>query len=301
MKDTDWEIIYELHKNPNITKVANLLYISQPSLTKRIQHIENEFQVAVIERTARGIRFTKEGEYLAEQAVKYMELEKETRETLDKWKDNKQTQIVLGASYTYTKYTLSSLLAAYRQLHPDVLFSVVNEQSNILFRKVLEGSVDAAVIRGDYDGPVYQKLLGKNRACLVSKNSIEDDELLDIPLLKFRTNDKSKEILDRWWIERFGDSRPVQEMDVGYIDFAWQFVSDGAGYCLCFLPENFRNDYNLNIVPLTYNDGTPVTRNTWFVYPKSKLLSSEILAFIDYIEEHGVIKENDTYAASLEE
>ncbi len=25
MKDSDWEILYELYKNPNMTKVANLL------------------------------------------------------------------------------------------------------------------------------------------------------------------------------------------------------------------------------------------------------------------------------------
>ena len=37
MKDSDWEILYELHRNPNMTKVANLLYITQPSLTKRLQ------------------------------------------------------------------------------------------------------------------------------------------------------------------------------------------------------------------------------------------------------------------------
>lgn len=28
MKDSDWEILYELHKNPNMTKVANLLYMT---------------------------------------------------------------------------------------------------------------------------------------------------------------------------------------------------------------------------------------------------------------------------------
>jgi len=294
MKDTDWEILQELYKNPNITKVANLLYISQPSLTKRIQHIENEFQVAVIERTPRGIRFTPEGEYLAGQAAKYMELERETRETLARKREKKQTQIVLGASYTYTKYTLSALLAAYRKIHPDVLFTVVNEQSNVLFRKVLEGSVDAAVIRGDYEGPVYKKLLGTNRACLVSKEAMDTEDLLNHPLIKFRTNDKSVEILESWWNETYGEERPHEEMDAGYIDFAWQFVNQGLGYCVCFLPENFTNDYNLEIKPISFADGTPVTRNTWFVYPKSKLMSDEIMTFVDYIEQNGVLGDRPT-------
>lgn len=51
MKDSDWEILYELHRNPNMTKVANLLYITQPSLTKRLQHMEAEFQVTIVNRT----------------------------------------------------------------------------------------------------------------------------------------------------------------------------------------------------------------------------------------------------------
>ena len=45
MKDSDWEILYRLYKTPNITKVANMLYISQPSLTRRLKGIEEEFNI----------------------------------------------------------------------------------------------------------------------------------------------------------------------------------------------------------------------------------------------------------------
>ena len=40
MKDSDWEILHELYLNPNLTRVANQLYMTQPSLTKRLQHME---------------------------------------------------------------------------------------------------------------------------------------------------------------------------------------------------------------------------------------------------------------------
>ena len=39
MKDSDWLILSELYKNPNMTKVADLLYTTQPSMTKRLQHM----------------------------------------------------------------------------------------------------------------------------------------------------------------------------------------------------------------------------------------------------------------------
>ena len=38
MKDTDWIILNELYKEPNLTKVSEKLYYSQPSLTKIIQN-----------------------------------------------------------------------------------------------------------------------------------------------------------------------------------------------------------------------------------------------------------------------
>ena len=43
MKDSDWEILYRLYKTPNITKVANMLYISQPSLTRKNKCISEPY------------------------------------------------------------------------------------------------------------------------------------------------------------------------------------------------------------------------------------------------------------------
>ena len=45
----------------NITKVANMLYISQPSLTRRLKGIEEEFNIKIVSRTSKGVTFTPEG------------------------------------------------------------------------------------------------------------------------------------------------------------------------------------------------------------------------------------------------
>ena len=51
IKDSDWEILYKLYETPNMTKVADMLYISQPSLTKWVKNMEKEFGVKIINRT----------------------------------------------------------------------------------------------------------------------------------------------------------------------------------------------------------------------------------------------------------
>ena len=283
MKDTDWEILYELHKNPNMTKVANLLYITQPSLTKRLQSMEAEFQVTIVNRTSKGLDFTPEGDYLAKQAEKYMDFMKETRAELKNFKERAEGVIVIGSSYTYSKYTLTDVLVRYREKHPNIEFDIVNDQSNLLFRKVIEGSVDVGFIRGDYEGPVQQALIGTNQAYLVSQKPVKIEELPSMPRISYKTNDRTKELLDDWWNDRFGSPAPTG-MNVGYIDFAWQLINKGLGYTCCFLPDNFENELDLCLTPLIKTDGKQVIRNTWFVYPKSKRLSGMLEKFIQYIE-----------------
>lgn len=289
MKDTDWEILYELHRKPNMTKVAAMLYMTQPSLTKRIHAMEEEFQVVIVHRTPKGLEFTKEGDYLAERAERYLAFMKETRKQLEDFKSSETSTIVIGSSYTFSKYALTDVLLRYRTTHENVSFDVVNESSDLLFRKVLDGTVDVGFIRGDYDGAVNRVLISQNQAYLVTRDPIELEELPHMQRIGYRTNDRTHALLDGWWKEWF-DTNPPTEMAVGYIDFAWQVIHRSAGYTCCFLPHCFENELNLCLTPMVHRDGTPVMRNTWFVYPKSKRLDKSLQEFVDYIEKEMAIR-----------
>ncbi len=285
MKDTDWEILYELHKNPNMTKVANLLYITQPSLTKRIQHMEEEFQITIVNRTPKGLEFTPEGEYLAEQAGKYKDFLDSTKKHLKDMKDRADTEIVIGSSYTFSKYTLSDLLLDYRKNHPNVNFTIINEQSDILFKKMFDESIDVAFVRDNYDGTVNKTLVAVNKAYLISKDPVDIEDLPKLQYITYKTNMRSKSSLNEWWHDKFGTDLP-NGMAVGYVDVAWQVVAKGLGFTLGFLPDNYDNELNLTLTPLVRNDGSVVSRNTWFLYPKSKRMTKALEDFVSYIEKN---------------
>lgn len=289
MKDSDWEILHELYKNPNMTKVANLLYISQPSLTKRLQQMESEFRITIVNRTPKGLEFTPEGKYLAEQAKRYMEFLNETKARLEEMKGNVQGSILIGSSYTYSKYTLIDVLTSYKAHHPNTNFEVVNEQSNILFRRMLEGAIDVGFIRGDYEGSVNKVLVARNEAYLVTKEPVALDDILNMQYIGYKTNDRSHELLDDWWEERFGVAASAG-IFAGYVDVAWQLVGKGLGYTCCFLPDHFQNEYHLCLTPLEKKDGSKVIRNTWFVYSKNKRMSDTLEEFIDYIKRNLALR-----------
>lgn len=283
MKDFDWELLYELYKNPNLTKVANVLYITQPTLTKRLQHIEAEFDVTIVERTPKGLEFTPEGKYLAEQAEVYLRFLKQTRSRLEQMRENAGGLVTIGSSYTYSKYTLTDQLIRFRMEHPGIRFQVQNAHSDQLFRQMLDGTLDVAFVRGDYAGAVNRVLLGKNRAYAMTKSPVGDiSELPGMRRLWYSSNTESQKLLDTWWEEQFGQAPPAGQV-LGYVDVVWQMVQKGLGYTLCFLPEEFTNPYGLCLTPLTYPDGTPVTRNTWFLYPQNKRLNENVERFVDFI------------------
>lgn len=100
--------------------------------------------------------------------------------------------------------------------------------------------------------------------------------------LWYSTNAESQNLLDDWWEKRFGEHAPAGQV-MGYIDVVWQMVQKGLGYTLCFLPEEYMNPYGLCLTPLRYPDGTPVTRNTWFLYPQNKRLSENVERFVDFV------------------
>ena len=109
-------------------------------------------------------------------------------------------------------------------------------------------------------------------------------------LADYKTNDKSKEILDEWWKNTYGNNPPVG-MFAGYVEFAWQVVDKGLGYACCLLPEGFEKVYNLCLTPILDDDGNSIIRNTWLVYPKGKQMSSVVNNFIKFIKDNIEIRE----------
>ena len=290
IKDSDWEILYKLYETPNMTKVADMLYISQPSLTKRVKNMEKEFGVKIINRTSKGVKFTSEGEYLAKKAKEYMEFIKNLKEGLNSYKTELEGTIKVGSPYTYSKFELTDVLFEYSKVNKNVKFEIINDQSNNLFKMVLKNHIELGFICGDFDGDVNKILVKQNKAYIVSKGPINLEKLSQMQRIDYKTNDKSKEILDRWWRKTYGENPPIG-MFAGYVEFAWQLVDKGLGYACCFLPDGFEKVYNLCLTPILDDEGNNIIRNTWLVYPKKKQMSTVVKDFVQFVKDNIQIRE----------
>lgn len=294
MRDTDWEILDELGRNPNVSRAAAALFMSQPTLTKRLQRIEGELGVRVADRTPRGLVLTPEGSYLAQRASEHVRWVAETMRGLVRLVGAERGVVTIGSSYTFNKYNLWDVLAGYNRTHSEARFDVVNDGSDVLFRRLLDGDVDVAFVRGDYEGPVKRILVDRSQAYLVTKGPVDIAELPGMSRIEFSSNRASLRAIDAWWDERL-DEPSAPGMTVGHLDFAWELVARGAGYVLCYVPENFSNEFGLTLTPLVMLDGTPVTRNSWCLWRAGERPAEALAGFVEYVREKVAIEPDMVY------
>lgn len=291
MKDTDWQILSELYKNPNITRVAERLYKTQSAVTKRLQSMEEGFGTRIVERTSKGLVFTETGAFLAKQAEKYLRLEEETRQGLRDLQAAETQSLVIGSAYTYTKYSLDQVLRPFSAKHPRVSYRIVNKQSDLLHDMLLGGEIDAAFIRSDYYKGVNRILVDYTQAYCVTREPIALSMLPRLTRVGYQTNDLTNAQIAEWWEDCFGTPLPAVSVDAGYIEFAFRNVLAGNTYMLCFLPDNFVNEYGLCLTPLIKSSGSPVMRRSWFIYPQDKRRSALMEEFIRYVETEVAVKD----------
>ncbi len=265
MRKDDWELILALYQNPNLTKAAGQLFLSQPALTKRLRQIEDEFGVIIVNRNSKGVTFTPEGEYLAEQAEKFVSLLQETHKNLERMKDGEAGTIKIGSPTSFTR-------------------SILPQISGDIPKMVQLQKIQIGFVNGDQQHDAEQFLCSIGQAYLVSNSPIVLEELPHRPLLRFYRDSFSRNLVNEWWKSHFQE--PVQiGMEVIDIDTCREMLLNGLGYSIIYSNYFNESDDRFYKMPMLYADGSPVIRNTWMVYRHDYRQTALIRYFVDYIRE----------------
>ena len=150
MQMSDWNLIRTLYSCRNLTRAAELLYLSQPTVTKRLQAIEKEFGVTIAERGHRGIIFTPEGEYLAVKAAQMLNLMQEIEEHLAAGKQEPECTFMIGASNSISRFVLPGLMQRFQSSHPHIRFEITTGMSSQISHLVEQRKLDLGFVNGDF-------------------------------------------------------------------------------------------------------------------------------------------------------
>jgi len=283
MEERDWELLQTLFKYKNITKAAQELFISQPTISKRLREIEQHFGVTIVQRGRRGVQFTPEGEYLAKSAEQMLRHLRKIREHVK----DMNTAVVegtlrLGVSNYFAKYQLPRVLKRFKDEYPHVEFQVQTGWSREVFQWVYNQDVHIGFVRGDYQWAGKKHLLFEETLCVAYREEFDLGDLPRFPRIDYRTESLFKGIIDNWWAEHF-EQPPYVGMTVDRVDTCKEMVIHGLGYAI--VPRRILHDApHLYKLDLTDREGTPILRKTWMIYHEEVLALKIVKLFVDLVE-----------------
>ena len=140
------QILKAIASEKNFTKAAKLLLISQPSLSKQIQILENKLGVVLITRDNNNIKFTENGKIFLEYVERILSLCEESCRTLNDINNNYRINLRIGTSETINNLLLYRILIFFITNYPQINFEIYINSSKKIQQRVIMKQVDIALI-----------------------------------------------------------------------------------------------------------------------------------------------------------
>ena len=271
-------------REENITKAAQLLHVTQPTLSRQLMQLEKELGVQLFHRGKHSVRLTEEGMLLRRRAQELVSLSEKTKQELQCREEVPAGEIAIGCGETKSMSLLSSSMVSFRERYPLVQFSIYSAIADDIKERIEKGLLDMGLLVEPVDISKYEYIrlpvkerwgvLVREDSPLARKASVTPEDLLDIPLIMSR-REPVKNQLASW----FGTVFDQMEIAAAYnlIVNAAFMVEQGLGVALCFdLGAVFEN---LRFVPLWPRMET----GSVLVWKKNQALSSAQAQFIRHI------------------
>ena len=177
----------------NITKAAELLHITQPTLSRQLMQLEEEMGVQLFERSQHRIKLTQAGELLVHRGKDILEMVEKTELELKDTESNLHGNIAFGAGELNNINLLGDILRAFQIQYPEVTFDIFTNTTDIMQERMEKGLLDISlavepidVENYDYIALPQKEIMGvymRADSPLAAKEKIEVADLIGKPLL----------------------------------------------------------------------------------------------------------------------
>ena len=169
----------------NFTRAAEILFVSQPSLSKQIKILENRLGIKLLNRENNTISLTEAGKVFLQYAERILALCEESCRAVNDVKNGDRGNLTVGASQTIGTYLMPRVLALFAKNYPQINIKVQVDSTRIIAKSVVNREIDIAVVGGD-----IPEKLKKN---LEIEKFVEDELILIVPKshpFTFKRNNK---------------------------------------------------------------------------------------------------------------
>lgn len=120
----------------SFSKAAEMLYCSQPAISKQIESLENELGVPLFNRVRNKISLTIQGEYFIQYAEEIVMLYENSKEHIRQIENLEEGTLFFGATNFIGVYIVPKLIKDFQTKYPNIKINMMINSSKKLFEKL---------------------------------------------------------------------------------------------------------------------------------------------------------------------
>ena len=273
-------------KYNGISRAAEALNISQPSVSNAIAKLEKEFGIELFHRKNKQLFLTSEGLLMAEMAEKLLSQADDINQTMQAL--GKKSKILrLGIPPMIGSLVLPLLYNEHFPLHPQLQVRIIEGDSSALRQLLADNQVDMAFLphTRPFDSTLEsQQLAVLENVCCVHKNhrlaalpAIRLKDLTKEPMVLFKNSFFQTERI----LEEFSrlSCTPNVLFDTAQLSTVQNMVASGTaiGFMFAFLLKTTPELVGIPLDP-------PMTTQVSLVWKKGNQITSDMRKLIEFIE-----------------
>ena len=143
-------------REESITKAAERLHITQPTLSRQMAELEADMGVSLLVRGGRKIGLTPEGVLLRRRAEEIVFLVDKTEMEISESQEHLEGNITVGGGDLSATRGFIRLIKKFQQRHPAVKFTYFSAITNDLCERMDRGLTDVALLVKPFDVEKYE-------------------------------------------------------------------------------------------------------------------------------------------------
>lgn len=256
-----------------IVGAAKFLHVTQPTLSRQLQDLEEELGKKLFLRSNRSITLTSDGHFLRKRAEEILEMVTRTESDFNSPNEHISGSIHIGGGGSKAMRLVAEIISNLHEEYPDVCYDLYSGNAEEVMEKLDKGILDFGILIQPVDISKYDSVtlpirdvwgvIMRKDSPLAAKESITPRDLAQLPLICSRVNIQRsgvKNPLNEWFGKKIESLNIVGTYNLIYN--AALMTESGLGYTLaidgiidtfgnrelCFRPLEPRLESGLNIV-----------------------------------------------------